>query len=321
MGTVLAAFPVVTSKLLARRGVQQRTSYMNPHRVFAFVALALPLSLSAAPVSTPAPNATPAVAPPAAVTPNTTPRAKLGSSVFKWEDLAVRVSPVGERRNIADNPTPTLEVFECHITTLNPGKASHPPHQHNQEELIFVKEGSVEIHLNGKTERAGAGSVFFYAANDMHNIANVGETRATYWVINLATAATHDLAKHNKSSTRPSGIFDWTKMTAVPTPTGERRDVLNGSTVTLQNLSVHITTVNPGQATHAAHRHPDEEIVVVKEGALDVTISGKTERATAGSVILFASNDLHGMRNAGDTRATYYVVRLTTTATPKPATN
>jgi quercetin dioxygenase-like cupin family protein len=278
-----------------------------PRRLLPLLSLGFTLSLSAATAPAPAPVPTPAARP------------VLGSGVYKWEDLAVRVSPVGERRNVADNPTPTLAVFECHITTLNPGKASHPPHKHNQEELIFMKEGTAEIHLNGQTQRAGAGSVFFYASNDMHNITNVGDGRATYWVVNLATAVTHDLEKHNQASTLKSGVFDWTKLTPVPTPTGERRDVCRGSTVTLENLSVHITTVKPGQATHAPHRHPDEEIVIVKEGALDVTINGKTERASAGSVILFASNDLHGMRNAADIPTTYYVVRAVTTATPKTA--
>ena len=74
------------------------------------------------------------------------PKSKIGSTVFKWEDLKVRVTPNGERRDVADNATPTLAVFECHVTTLNPGRESHAPHRHPQEELIIVKEGIVEVH-------------------------------------------------------------------------------------------------------------------------------------------------------------------------------
>src|SRR5688572_3022729 len=125
-------------------------------------------------------------------------RPTIGSTIFKWEDLKVRTTPNGERRDVANNPTPTLAVFECHITTLNPGRASHEPHRHPQEELILVKEGTLEVHINGSTQIAGPGSVFFYASNDSHAVRNVGDTRATYWVINLATAATHTPAAHNK---------------------------------------------------------------------------------------------------------------------------
>ena len=245
------------------------------------------------------------------------PKPMIGSKVFRWDALPPRPTPNGERRDVADNPTPTLSVFECHITTLNPGRASHEPHRHPQEELILVKEGTLEVHLNGKTQNAGPGSVFFYAANDAHAVRNVGETRATYWVINLATPVTHTPAKFNAAPTRPSGVFDWTKLVVQPTKTGERRDVLKGSTVTMDSLTCHVTTVNVGEASHAAHRHPDDEIVIVKEGTLEVTINGDAQRAPAGSVILFASNDLHGMRNAGDTRVTYYVIRMITAATPK----
>jgi quercetin dioxygenase-like cupin family protein len=244
---------------------------------------------------------------------------KIGSTVFNWNDLAVKPNANGERRDVSDNPTATLAVFECHITTLNPGRASHAPHRHNQEELIIVKEGTLEVHINGQTQRASPGSVFFYASNDAHAVTNVGDARATYWVINLATAATHDLSKHNKASTRPSGVFDWDKLPVQVTKTGERRQVLQGSTVTMDSLSCHVTTVNVGEASHAAHRHPDDEIILVKEGTVEFTINGESKRAGVGSVVLFGSNDLHGMRNVGDTRAMYYVIRMVTAATPKAA--
>ena len=241
----------------------------------------------------------------------------IGSTVFKWEDLEVRTTPNGERRDVANNPTPTLAVFECHITTLNPGRASHEPHRHPQEELILVKEGTVEVHLNGTTQVAGPGSVFFFASNDAHALRNVGDTRATYWVINLATAVTHTPDAHNESPTRTSAVFDWAKIPVQPTKTGERRDVLKGSTVTMTNLSCHATTVNAGDASHGAHRHADDEIVIVKEGVLEATINNQPQGAGPGSVLFFASNDLHGMRNAGDSRVTYYVIRLITSRTPK----
>jgi quercetin dioxygenase-like cupin family protein len=106
---------------------------------------------------------------------------------------------------------------------------------------------------------------------------------------------------------------------AQPTKVGERRDVLKGSTVTMENLTFHITTVNAGEASHAAHRHPDEELILIKEGTLEVTINGQSQRAGEGSIFLFAPDDLHGMRNAGDTRATYHVIRMVTSATARPA--
>jgi mannose-6-phosphate isomerase-like protein (cupin superfamily) len=46
--------------------------------------------------------------------------------------------------------TRTLDELEMHITTLNPHTASHPPHTHPNEEMVIVKEGTLQAHVNGK---------------------------------------------------------------------------------------------------------------------------------------------------------------------------
>lgn len=115
-----------------------------------------------------------------------------------------------------------------------------------------------------------------------------------------------------------SSVFDWSQRTVQQTKTGERREFFNGPTATLANCRCHVTTLNPGVEAHAAHRHPDEEIVIVQSGTVEVTINGVATRCGAGSVLFFASNDLHHLRNVGDTQASYHVFRIVTAATPPP---
>lgn len=105
------------------------------------------------------------------------------SSAFDWNSMEAKSTKVGEVRRIFQAPTPTLDELECHITALKPGESPHPPHKHPDEELIIVKEGTVESSLNGKTYQLGPGSVIFQASNEMHGIRNVGKTPATYHVI------------------------------------------------------------------------------------------------------------------------------------------
>ncbi len=107
----------------------------------------------------------------------------MGSSVFDWKTIEAKPNATGAVRRFFQAPTATLDELECHVTTLEPGQTPHPPHKHPDEELIIVKEGTVEALVNGKTQRVGAGSVIFQAANQMHSIRNVGETPATYHVI------------------------------------------------------------------------------------------------------------------------------------------
>jgi len=106
------------------------------------------------------------------------------SSVFDWNSVVVKPTDVGSVRQFFRTPTATLDELECHVTTLKPGLQSHPPHKHPNEELIIVREGTVECLVNGEWKRLGPGSVIFNASNQMHALKNVGTVPATYHVIN-----------------------------------------------------------------------------------------------------------------------------------------
>ena len=114
-----------------------------------------------------------------------------------------------------------------------------------------------------------------------------------------------------------SGIFDWDQLTVEPTEMGARREVLRGPTVTVDELRMHVTTLKPGAAPHPPHQHLHEELVIVKEGNIEVMIGQDWKPIGPGSVVFFASNTLHGMRNASDKPASYHVLIWRTPATPK----
>lgn len=112
------------------------------------------------------------------------------SSLFEWSAVSAKQTDVGAVRQFFRSPTATLDELELHVTTLNPGATSHPPHKHPNEELVIIKEGTVEALVNGELRKAGPGSVIFNASNELHSIKNVGTTPATYHVINWRSPAT-----------------------------------------------------------------------------------------------------------------------------------
>ena len=125
----------------------------------------------------------------------------LDSTAWLWSDLKPHKTEVGERREVVQQPTRTLDELEMHITTLNPRTASHPPHTHPNEEMVIVKEGTLQAHVNGKEIVVGPGSVLFFASLQPHAVQNVGDTPATYFVINWASPGT----KTKKIPTPPAG--------------------------------------------------------------------------------------------------------------------
>jgi len=124
----------------------------------------------------------------------------------------------------------------------------------------------------------------------------------------------------SKGTLLRSGVYAWDALPVEKTASGERRAVFDSATATVDRLETHVTTLNAGSAPHAAHRHPDEELIYVREGVVEATINGVAQLAPAGSIIFYASNDLHGMRNAGTGQASYFVLRWTSPGKegPKP---
>ncbi len=114
----------------------------------------------------------------------------LGPAVFDWNAMAVTRTDTGEVRPIVRRPTATLRELEMHVTTLNPGLASHPPHKHPNEELVIIDQGTVETLSNGEWHRIGPGSIIFNASNSPHALRNVSAAPARYHVVNWSTVAT-----------------------------------------------------------------------------------------------------------------------------------
>jgi quercetin dioxygenase-like cupin family protein len=114
----------------------------------------------------------------------------LDSTAWQWAGLTPKKTEVGERREVVRQQTRTLDELEMHITTLNPHTASHAPHTHPNEEMVILKEGTLQAHVNGKEIIVAGGGVLFFASMQPHAVQNVGDTPATYYVINWASPGT-----------------------------------------------------------------------------------------------------------------------------------
>ena len=108
----------------------------------------------------------------------------LSSTSVTWEQIeASGNSTTGLSHRFFQNPTATLDELEMHVTHLPPGKSPHPPHTHPEEELLIIKEGTLEAFQAGKTRRLGPGAVIFQASNQLHGVRNVGTIPAIYYVV------------------------------------------------------------------------------------------------------------------------------------------
>ena len=107
-----------------------------------------------------------------------------------------------------------------------------------------------------------------------------------------------------------SWAIDWSSVPAKTTNVGTLRTFFKGPTATLADLDVHVTTLNPGAWSHQPHKHPNEEMLIIKEGTVTVLINGEWKTVGPGSVVYLASNVPHAARNDSGAPVTYTVVNF-----------
>ncbi len=82
--------------------------------------------------------------------------------------------PFGDQRTYFDGPTDQLRSMTAGSLLLKPGMSPHPPHQHPEEEIMVVTEGSGEIVIEGKVSKVSAGAMMYCAGGRLHGVKNTG---------------------------------------------------------------------------------------------------------------------------------------------------
>lgn len=111
----------------------------------------------------------------------------LPSNAYPFERLTARQSATIKAYQILTGDTHTGYRLDLHESELPGGMAPHPPHRHVHEELLFVREGEMEVMINDQTTRLGPGSCAYMASNDLHGYRNPGTGPSKYFVLALGT--------------------------------------------------------------------------------------------------------------------------------------
>ena len=104
---------------------------------------------------------------------------------FVYDKLPVTTNGKNKRIDLFRAKTHTGFKMESHCSEIAPGEVNHPPHQHLREEMMLIREGTMELTINGKPYRLGPGDVGVIGSNEMHNAKNVGASLARYFIVNI----------------------------------------------------------------------------------------------------------------------------------------
>jgi mannose-6-phosphate isomerase-like protein (cupin superfamily) len=106
---------------------------------------------------------------------------KVPNATMDADHSKLERQPFGDLRTYFDGPTEQLRAMTAGSLLLKPGMSPHPPHQHPEEEIMFVTEGTGEIVLEGKVSKVGPGTMMYCAANKLHGVKNTGSTPLLFY--------------------------------------------------------------------------------------------------------------------------------------------
>ena len=115
---------------------------------------------------------------------------KMSSTIFRYEDLPVKVNGQNKGRAVLNTTTHGGFPVELHMTELGPGQSPHAPHHHAHEEIVMLRRGMLEANLGGKIGQLTAGSIIFVESDIEHGWRNPGTEPAEYFVIALGNGKT-----------------------------------------------------------------------------------------------------------------------------------
>jgi (S)-ureidoglycine aminohydrolase len=232
----------------------------------------------------------------------------LSSAVYSWSKIKPQKTATGERRDVLKGSTLDLANLQIHTSTLRAGQTNHPPRALNdREELIIVKEGQLKITTKDSSKILGPGGLALIVAGEEQSFSNPSKKPSTYYVIGFTAKAPVDIERGKQGG--GSFIKDWSALEVRQTDKGESRPIFDRPSSMFRRFEVHATALNPGKASHAAHTHRAEEIILMIKGNGEMQIGETFHKAKAGDVILLGSMVPHAFTNTGSVQCGYFAIQ------------
>ncbi|MCW5717119.1 MAG: cupin domain-containing protein [Bauldia sp.] len=206
-----------------------------------------------------------------------------------------------------DGSTANLRHVTGHVSVLAPGATPHPPHVHQEEEILLVLDGEAEIvHPrtadDGQPELhlLGPGAFAYTPAWRPHTLRNPSADRSvTYLAYKWAGRARAAHGALPSQAVRP----DWT--TPFHGAGFRTRKVFEGATGYLARLHAHVTELDP-EAGYAAHADGHDVAIIVLAGRIAV----RRRAIGPGGMVFLPAGVRHGMKNLGEGTARYLVIEF-----------
>lgn len=201
-----------------------------------------------------------------------------------------------------------MAMESCRISSAS-GQVSAkvPP---DEEHLLIIRSGNLLLSFSDSTWSLGHGSIAVLIPGERTSLKCETGDCDFYRMRYRAREKEHPLR------TGTSFVRQWEKLRFRTHDRGGVRSYFDQATVMSKRFEMHATTLNPGLKSHEPHTHRAEEIILMMQdtgsGAAktEMLIGEQLYSGGAGDLFYVRSNELHGIRNTGDTPCTYFAFQF-----------
>jgi (S)-ureidoglycine aminohydrolase len=229
------------------------------------------------------------------------------SGVYKWSEPAISKQNKIASTVLLEGKVHDFEWMQLTANSLNPSsvriKQTVPK---NQEHLIIIKTGVLQIEIGDSTFALNAGSVAVLMPGE--KILLNSTQPCSFYIMKYRSKTPKDLERGQKNG--GSFVKFWDGIPFKPNNGGGRRDYFEHPTAMQKRFEIHVTTLKEGLRSHDPHTHRAEEIVLMIEGDTEMQIGEKFYKGKTGDFFYLGSNVLHAIRNEGTKPCIYFAIQF-----------
>lgn len=231
------------------------------------------------------------------------------SGVYYWQQPVKIVKRNIKSTVLFEGKTHDMQWMKVSCNSLKPSKKENKIKvSGNEEQIIIVKKGVLNINLDKTNYHLVPGSVVVLLPGESISLSNLQANDCEYY--HLQYKSKMPVKAERGKNVGGSFVKDFKKIEFKPHDKGGIRNYFERPTAMGKRLEMHVTTLNPGIKSHEPHTHRAEEIVLMIEGNTEMQIDKEFKQGSEGALYYLGSNVPHAIRNIGEEPCMYFAFQF-----------
>lgn len=211
------------------------------------------------------------------------------------------------KHTLLEGTSPHFEYLKIELNKIASGNQNAITLNSELEHCIIVKNGIMDITVNGNSKKLHAEGVVLLMPNEKHQITNTGSTSLAYYVMSYKSKKKVNLTRAINSG--GSATFNKKELTFRRSSRGGGVAYFDRPTAMCERFEMHITQLNKKGPSHQPHAHEETEIILNIYGNTSMQIDGKQYTGKPGDFYFMDSQLIHGVSNTSDKTCAYFAFK------------